>query len=113
MSKNIIRKKQSHPGSYARLLRETVTKPFSDLLRSFVILISLFLSPLPGLMLSGAAQKPSEPANAIALQAAQNIVAKQASLVTEFDVNGLKVLVKRRQGSLTVAAGLFVRGGSR
>lgn len=37
----------------------------------------------------------------------------QASLVTEFDVNGMKVLVKRRAGSQTVAAGLFLRGGSR
>jgi predicted Zn-dependent peptidase len=46
-------------------------------------------------------------------QALQSIVAKQAALVTEFDVNGLKVLVKRREGSLTVAAGLFIRGGSR
>lgn len=32
--------------------------------------------------------------------------------VTEFDVNGLKVLIKRRPSSPTVAAGLFVRGGS-
>lgn len=43
---------------------------------------------------------------------AQSIVAKQAALVSEFEVNGLKVLMKRREGSLTVAAGLFVRGGS-
>ena len=33
--------------------------------------------------------------------------------VTEFDVNGLKVLVKRRPGTPTVSAGLFFRGGSR
>ncbi len=33
--------------------------------------------------------------------------------ITEFDVNGLKVLVKQRAGSQTVAAGLFIRGGSR
>ncbi len=46
-------------------------------------------------------------------QALQSVVAKQAALVSEFDVNGLKVLVKRREGSLTVAAGLFIRGGSR
>lgn len=38
---------------------------------------------------------------------------KAAALVTEFDVNGLKVLVKRRAGSLTVATGLFLRGGAR
>lgn len=43
----------------------------------------------------------------------QNVEATQAALVTEFDVNGLKVLVKRRPGSLTVSAGLFLRGGSR
>jgi predicted Zn-dependent peptidase len=41
------------------------------------------------------------------------IAATAESLVTEFDVNGLKVIVKRRPGSQTVAAGLFVRGGAR
>jgi zinc protease len=40
-------------------------------------------------------------------------IADQANLVTEFDVNGLKVLVKRRLNSPTVAAGLFIRGGAR
>jgi len=34
-------------------------------------------------------------------------------LVTEFDVKGLKVLLKKRAGSQTVAAGLFLRGGAR
>jgi zinc protease len=41
----------------------------------------------------------------------QSVIARQASLVTEFEVNGLKVLVKRREGSQTVAVGLFIRGG--
>ncbi len=36
-----------------------------------------------------------------------------ASAVTEFDVNGLKVIFKRRSSSPTVSAGLFVRGGVR
>ncbi len=40
-------------------------------------------------------------------------VAAQASLVTEFDVNGLKVIYKRRPNSATVAGGLFIRGGAR
>ena len=40
-------------------------------------------------------------------------IAEQADLVTEFDVNGLKVLVKRRANAPTVAAGLFIRGGAR
>jgi zinc protease len=39
--------------------------------------------------------------------------AAQAALVKEFDVNGLKVLVKRRPNSPTVSAGLFIRGGTR
>jgi zinc protease len=41
------------------------------------------------------------------------LVSDPAALVTEFDVNGLKVLVKKREGSLTVVAGLFIKGGSR
>lgn len=41
----------------------------------------------------------------------QAIIARQAALVTEFDVNGMKVLVKRREGSQTVAVDLFIRGG--
>lgn len=40
-------------------------------------------------------------------------VAAQAALVTEFDVNGLKVIYKRRPNSATVAGGLFLRGGAR
>src|ERR1044072_6460497 len=47
-----------------------------------------------------------------AQQTVQSVVAKQAALVSEFEVNGLKVLLKRREGSLTVAAGLFFRGGA-
>ena len=33
--------------------------------------------------------------------------------VTEFTVNGLRVLVKQRPTSQTVAAGLFIKGGAR
>lgn len=40
-------------------------------------------------------------------------VTAQAALVTEFDVNGLKVIYKRRPNSPTIAAGLFIRGGAR
>src|ERR1041384_3282281 len=47
-----------------------------------------------------------------AQQTVQSGVAKQAALVSEVDVDRLKVLLKRREGSLTVAAGLFFRGGS-
>lgn len=40
-------------------------------------------------------------------------IAEQANLVTEFEVNGLKVLVKRRANAPTVATALFIRGGAR
>lgn len=43
---------------------------------------------------------------------ASEYAAKQSALVTEFEVNGLKVIVKRRAAAPTVAAGLFIRGGS-
>jgi zinc protease len=37
----------------------------------------------------------------------------QAASVTEFDVNGLKVILRRRASAPTVAVGLFLRGGVR
>jgi predicted Zn-dependent peptidase len=39
--------------------------------------------------------------------------ASPESQISEFDVNGMKVLIKRRAGTPTVAAGLFFRGGVR
>ena len=56
--------------------------------------------------------RATQQGKAQAQQTVQSVVAKQAALVSEFDVNGLKVLLKRREGSLTVAAGLFIRGGA-
>lgn len=40
-------------------------------------------------------------------------LAAQKALVSEFDVNGLKVILKHRASAPTVAAGVFLRGGSR
>src|SRR5512141_2987198 len=70
-----------------------------------LIAVCLLFSAANGQTPSSAPQ-PSPPASDI-----QSVIARQASLVTEFEVNGLKVLVKRRAGSQTVAAGLFIRGG--
>jgi len=58
---------------------------------------------------TGVASRPA----AIAKPSSLSSLADAAALVTEFDVNGLKVLVKRREGSQTVVAGLFIKGGSR
>src|ERR1051325_11522392 len=75
------------------------------MLRSALLLVLLFV----GATDSSRAHQQTKPQ---AQQTVQSVVAKQAALVSEFDVNGLKVLLKRREGSLTVAAGLFIRGGS-
>ena len=39
-------------------------------------------------------------------------LAAQAALVSEFDINGLKVILKKRAAAPTVAVGLFIRGGA-
>ena len=77
--------------------------------KSFVIgltLSALFLFT----SVSIAAQTPTPAPQSPDLQ---TLIARQAALVTEFEVNGLKVLFKRREGSQTVAIGLFIKGGSR
>jgi zinc protease len=81
-------------------------------------LLSIFCSLVLLFTSSTYAQEKSappaqQPSTAPSAASVQSVEAKQAALVTEFDVNGLKVLVKRREGSQTVAAGLFLRGGSR
>jgi zinc protease len=80
-------------------------KPIRRMLSSALLLVLLFV----GATDSSRAHQQTKPQ---AQQTVQSVVAKQAALVSEFDVNGLKVLLKRREGSLTVAAGLFIRGGS-
>jgi zinc protease len=57
--------------------------------------------------------RQSSSRSAAAAPASSLQVADTLKLVTEFEVNGLKVLVKRREGSQTVAAALFLRGGAR
>ena len=61
---------------------------------------------------AGQAPLPVTPPRAVAKPAAAT-VDDSAKLITEFEVNGLKVLLKRREGSQTVVAGLFFRGGAR
>src|SRR5947208_10801612 len=79
-----------------------VSKARSYLLSAFCLLLTVSFAPA----------QTTRPQAATSVQDFQNVIARQAALVSEFDVNGLKVLVKRREGSLTVAAGLFIRGGA-
>jgi zinc protease len=59
-----------------------------------------------------AAQTPTPTATPAPTPDFQSVIARQAAQVTELDVNGLKVLVKRREGSQTVAVQLYIRGGA-
>lgn len=85
-------------------------------MRRFLILFCLLLSACS---ITASAQQsantatPTQTTKADEAAKAHRVVEEQAALVTEFDVNGLKVIVKRRAGSQTVAAGLFIRGGAR
>jgi zinc protease len=76
------------------------------LLTAHCLLLTLFTVPL---------WQPTQAQTTQSSQATapdfQSVIARQAALVSEFEINGLKVLVKRREGSQTVAAGLFIRGG--
>lgn len=92
----------------SELLSRTKHILFARRLVSSLTLLTILL--FGGAHLSQATQSGKEQARPEP-QTIQSIVAKQASLVSEFEVNGLKVLMKRREGSLTVAAGLFIRGG--
>jgi predicted Zn-dependent peptidase len=74
-------------------------------MRTARIRLSVFCPILPSLMATALLL-------AVLLQASPSAQSATQG-VTEFTVNGLKVLVKERPASQTVAAGLFIRGGSR
>jgi len=78
--------------------RQAATLVFASLL--------LWLTPLAAVAQQPAATAPGQ-------TAAARAAADVTRYVTEFEVNGLKVLVKRREGTQTVVAGLFLRGGAR
>jgi zinc protease len=89
-------------------MNQSEQKSGNSIRRMFSSVLLMLMLLAGGRVYSQATQPP----RAQAQQSVQSVVAKQAALVSEFDVNGLKVLLKRREGSLTVAAGLFIRGGS-
>lgn len=76
---------------------------------------TLILLPLARAQSAGSRADPlTSPADKLRSGAglARNAGDNQQS-VTEFEVNGLKVLVKRRERNQSVVAGLFLRGGAR
>ncbi len=81
---------------------------------ALALVVLLALASGSAVLAQSEAPKPQATQGAQPAKAEEDAAERRAvSLVTEFDVNGLKVLVKRREGSQTVAAGLFLRGGSR
>lgn len=103
-------------------LNKQLSSPFAAF-ATRAALVAFMCLPVPPLLARGSTQERPAPATtqtdqpspAPQTQPASTTptAATSAAAVTEFDVNGLKVLIKRREGSQTVAAGLFLRGGSR
>jgi len=93
--------------SLSERLRQRASRGLLTLL-ALVLLAPVALPQTP----AGKAPLPVTPPSAAARPAAA-AVDDSAKLITEFEVNGLKVLLKRREGSQTVVAGLFFRGGAR
>src|SRR5687768_14216445 len=80
---------------------------------AFALLLTLACAPALFDARAQTAGAPRSAATPSPAAAAAREAADTLRLVTEFDVNGLKVLVKRREGSQSVVAGLFLRGGAR
>ncbi len=77
--------------------------------RTRLLIVPAVVLLVPALSMRSSAQRPASAVPGAALLQAGETLRQ----VVELDVNGLKVLVKRREGSQTVAAALFIRGGSR
>ena len=99
----------------SRKTKETRARLFARRLTLFLLLAGLLPAAFSAqVALAQTAPAQSKPAPAVADDARKaTTAAAAAALVTEFEVNGLKVLVKRRAGSQTVSGGLFLRGGAR
>jgi len=93
-----------------RIIRRINNARLGQLAGAFTLAL-LFVASSASPLAAQATSKPQPPAGATATARAL-APADTASLVTEFEVNGLKVLVKRREGSQTAVLGLFVRGGA-
>jgi zinc protease len=78
------------------------------------VLLLLLATPPARAQSTGTRAPTSAAADAThAAAAASREVADTLRLVTEFEAGGMKVLVKRREGSQSVVTGLFLRGGAR
>src|SRR5688500_4295879 len=93
-----------------RIMNESSKQLFNRVRQSVITFLLLTVLLGGGIAVRG--QQATQPARQPGHFSAQSIVAKQAALVSEFEVNGLKELMTRREGSLTVAAGLFILGGA-
>ncbi len=109
--------------SFNPLIKKTATRMFALLFAATLTLNSVALAqdthqvPKPPPRQPERSEPQQQPKTDEVTKAQSSVIdrieATQAALVSEFEVNGLKVLVKRRAGSQTVAAGLFIRGGAR
>jgi zinc protease len=105
---SVSRVTKNNQPSFGRFLTAALS-----LVLASIVAVNTSLLTAPGAHAQTPATTTGQTGGQTQTAAVQRIEATQAALVTEFEVNGLKVLVKKREGSQTVAAGLFLRGGSR
>lgn len=84
----------------------------NSLMRIWVLGLALLVSLTPTVVAAQTLPTAQDTAKATVAERAVTPL-DPVSLVTEFDLNGLKVLVKHRAGTQTVVAGLFIKGGVR
>lgn len=80
--------------------------------RLTVTLLCLLLLTVPTLAQTKPTPLTAQPPATSPNAGPQNAAAAQAPSIVEFDINGLKLLVKKRSSSQTVSVGLFFRGGT-
>src|SRR5688500_3671739 len=93
-----------------RIMNESSKQLFNRVRQSVITFLLLTVLLGGGIAVRG--QQATQPAPQPGLFSAQCIVAKRAAIVSEFEVNGLKELMKCREGSLSVASCWCIREGA-
>ena len=81
--------------------------------RVFVLTLLILSFIVPASAQLGGQTQTQQRRQNVQLGGGQPAMQSQDNLISDFEVNGLKVIVKRRPNAPTVAAGLFIRGGAR
>src|SRR5260370_5664568 len=102
--KSEVGKKSPNPSFDSREPARSCWRSLLTVIALVAVILSGSISIQPKAQTAGGASSQTATQAApgtTSFETLQSVVAKQAALVTAFEVNDLKVLVKRRQGGLT------------